>query len=331
MDLVVTMTSFNTKTIEVPEYMIEDLQKYIEMSLKIGGQPAIKMEIQENKDRKTNYVEVTDVIDHKIKHSGEWCFKLQFKDYSTEWVDDSDTNCEELISNYLLGIGIKTAHCICRVSSKMQSTRDCVSLEAQEEEIVSHVIKTGNFQRIKIHKYVSSVYKKIPKLLRKIADSTKGGSSLFFWRADRCGRNIGVFSPFLDELDKRGVGIFSVSEGIEYSKNPMAFAQGILDAQKESHALGKRIRLSYDMRRARGDTRVGRLPYGKKYQTVVLDGSIRKIVINDDVEKSIIKDIRQSREHPRILASNLNDSGILKRGKKWNAGMITRIRKNCAV
>ena len=87
--------------------------------------------------------------------------------------------------------------------------------------------------------------------------------------------------------------------------------------------------MAYKRKRARGDERVGSLPYGKRYRNILdADGKkiIRKVVENNPEEISILNTIKQAKnkELPNITANKLNRSRKFKKGKRWNASMVKR-------
>ena len=149
---------------------------------------------------------------------------------------------------------------------------------------------------------------------------------------DRLSRNIVQYLAWLEELNNRGVEIYAQSENLHYRTNKLSFIQGILDSQKEAAAIGARVKLAYNRKRARGDERVGGLPYGKRYRRILAsDGktTVRKVVENNPVEMAIISEIKasQKKEVPRLTAERLNKRRKYKKGKRWNASMVRRCQK----
>jgi DNA invertase Pin-like site-specific DNA recombinase len=326
--------SLNKVNIQVPEYMIDQLQSFMEtLELKNG---------RNFNQLKTNQFEVMKVINHKLVKN-KWVFMLQFADNSIEWVNDEDCNCEYIISNYLKSktINCNTSYIICRVSTKEQAGSTHTSLEDQESEITNFVKKITNFKRIKVIKISKSAYKSIPEELQKIGEACKKDDGIFIWRIDRLSRNIVKYLSWLEDLNNRGVNIYSTSEDISYKKNKIDFIQSILDAQKEAQILGERVKLSNKRKRERGDQAIGSLPYGKKYRHITNeDGSTkRKIVINNEVEMQIIKEINvlkadntgysskcSKKNANQLIADDLNKRRKFKRGRRWTSGMINNTK-----
>jgi hypothetical protein len=133
----------------------------------------------------------------------------------------------------------------------------------------------------------------------------------------------------MEDLNDRNVILYSHQENISYSKNKLAFLQAVLDAQKEAALLGERIKMSYRMKRERGDEKVGSLPYGKKYHRVLRPdgGTLKKIVVDNPEEIAIIDrimvcDYRFSAQ----IADELNSEGLKKRGRPWTKMSVISLR-----
>ena len=133
----------------------------------------------------------------------------------------------------------------------------------------------------------------------------------------------------MEDLNDRNVILYSHHENISYSKNKLEFLQAVLDAQKEAALLGERIKMSYRMKKERGDEKVGSLPYGKKYHRILRPdgGTLKKTVIDNPEEMVIIDrimacDYRFSAD----VADELNSEGIKKRGRPWTRMSVVRLR-----
>ena len=268
------------------------------------------------------------------KKSG-WSYLIKFKDGSQEWIPENNCNCENSINNYLHSIGINTEYLVCRVSTKKQSSCLSTSLEGQEKELIKFRNSTKP-KRTKIISINESAYKGIPRELKKIGEAALSGDTICVWRVDRLSRNIILFTNWLEDLDERGINIISYSENISYKRNKLDFLSKILQAQKESAAIGERVKMSYRRKRQRGDERVGGLPYGKRYKRKVTckpfntsRPKVRNIVVDNPVEQDIINKILFSRctYNDSEMAVVLNKRKMFKRGKKWNSRMIKRMRK----
>jgi DNA invertase Pin-like site-specific DNA recombinase len=282
----------------------------------------------ENKEE----LEVTRVSEHRISQDGVWQFKVHFKgELGGTWIDDADCDCEKLIRAYfrqleaVSGNRIRTIYCICRVSSKNQTGPQHISLEAQEQRLLHTVhrhYQQSPLLRVKMFKISSSAYHGIPTVLQRVGESADAGDAILTYRVDRLSRNIVKFLSFLEDLNDRGVQLYAQDENIWYHEKKLEFIQGILDANKESVIIGKRVKLSLESRRRRGDNVFGSVPFGYK---TYRDKDNRVLKMRDVVEQNIVR--RIERELVRGLSSqeianNLNAAGVKKRGRRWSAAMV---------
>ncbi len=311
--------------ITVPADREEEVRRYLE-SLSINDNEENEddntaEDIEEYEDR-----EVSSVTDHRIER-GIWQFLVRWKGCRTgDWIDDKDCNCERLISDYLLGKGIRTAYCFCRVSTKEQAGQNHVSLDAQEAElVVAAGAINGGVTRIKVIKISSSAYRRIPRKLLEIGEVVRMGDAILIYRVDRLSRNIIKYLAWLEDLNNRGVIIYAHSEKLRYDSNKLDFVQGILNAQRESQLIGDRVQMAIRRRRERGDDVVGSVPYGKKFERRP-DNSLK--VVDDLAAREIIREICQTRSgrNPQSIANMLNLRGVKKRGRKWTPGMVKTIK-----
>jgi len=268
---------------------------------------------------------VKSVMDHRVTSDG-WSFQISWdtgygKSVPASWVADKDTDCEFAISEYLGSKNIRTAYCFCRVSTKKQAGGTHVSLDAQSTELQNLSRKETPNHRIKICQISASAYRNIPDELVKIGEAAGSGDVIYIYRVDRLSRNIFESLSWIEDLDHRGVVVYSLSENLRYDQNKLAFTQSILDAQKESKLLSDRVNMSIKMRRDRGD-HIGRPKYGMKHFRDT-NGSIQ-VTRNPD-ELKIINFITKSSGSPSYIAKSLNSRRMYKRGKKWNKGMVKRI------
>jgi len=317
---------------KVPEDMIAEMQAYME-KLKITSSLVKKKNFEEENDFECEVndfeCEVNGVYDHQISSEGVWQFLVGWKNSRVkEWVKDQDCNCELAISRYLQEKKIRSAYLFCRVSTTDQATVVNVSLEAQELELRSATQKLQGFDRIRCYAILQSAFKNIPKVLIRIGEAALPGDGIFVWRVDRLSRNIINYLSWMEELNKRGVHIYSHQENLLYAENKLDFLQAVLDAQREAVLLGERIKLSYKLKRERGDEKVGRLPYGKKYHRILRpDGStLKKIVVDNPEEMNIIQRICKGKYiSAGDIAKQLNSEGIKKQGRKWTRMSVIRI------
>ena len=269
---------------------------------------------------------VTRIIGHKYTR-GILQFEIRWVNGEVGWTEDRDCSCEALIKKYFRehNVDIITVYCFCRVSSPNQVGPTHVSLQMQAHKL--HRVaqkKFGTRVRIKVIKLQASVYKTVPPLFTEIAHNTHAGDAILIYRADRLSRNIGNYLHLLDTLSTRGVYIYSDAENIWYGENRTGFLQLILDAEKESEKISKRVKASIRARKHRGDECLGRPEYG--YRTIREENTFRIKKLLDKKEQRIIRFINKSDDTATDIATNLNNKGRFKRGRKWTTGMIKYIR-----
>ena len=319
--------SNNTVAMNVPAHMVEQLQVFMQNINVNSSNPVmdVDMDVDMDMDDEMNKeVEVKEVISHVVIE-GKWYFELLFNDGDQTLVPDDECNCEWLISNYLEALGITTVYVFCRVSTKDQASSTSLSLEAQEQEILPLV---QGYNRVKIFKISCSAYRNMPSALVDIGDCARKGDGVFVWRVDRLSRNIFKCLEWLEELGRKEVTIYAVDDGLDYSSNKTDFIQAVLNAQKEADILGARVRLANRRKIQRGDEAIGSLPFGKKYERVLdhKGNTIRKVVVDHVEELGLQAYVRTSKLESNALATQLNNQGRLKRGRKWTKGMINNMR-----
>lgn len=314
---------------KVPEDIVSQMQAYME-KLKLTSSHKEEASYNEEEEYEGVDIEVNGVYDHRISSDGVLQFKIGWKNSRVrEWIDDSDCNCEMMIAKYLKGKSIRTAYLFCRVSTADQATSVNVSLDGQAAELRRAAEAQHVFQRIKVYSISQSAYKNIPKELCRIGEACLPDDGIFVWRVDRLSRNIVKYLSWMEDLNDRNVILYSHQENISYSKNKLEFLQAVLDAQKEAALLGERIKMSYRMKKERGDEKIGSLPYGKKYHRILRPdgGTLKKIVVDNPEEMAIIDrimacDYRFSAQ----IADELNSEGIKKRGRSWTKMSVIRLR-----
>jgi DNA invertase Pin-like site-specific DNA recombinase len=329
----------NKMTMEVPQELFSQLQEHLAMlqmtesvePTVMDGVSRAEEPVEESEKEMEQACVVKKVINHRVNsETGEFSFNILFADGSIEWVEDSKCDCELKIGEYMATGNLRTIHLFCRVSTKDQASSTSTSLEAQEAELRSSVANLEGTYRIRVHKLSESAYKRMPQRLQDIGSGAIAGDMIYVWRVDRLSRNICATLSWAEEMHSRGVHLVAYSEKLNYRDHKLAFIQGILDAQKEAELLGNRIALSYKHKRDRGDEGVGNLPFGKKYHHIMTaDGSRteRKVIIDHPAEILLIKRVKESRKCPKSLAEELNRGGIKKRGRKWSANMIKKMKK----
>lgn len=286
-----------------------------------------KVSSNENLDQDSQW-EVTRVSAHKIKGTTiRW--RVHFRGGTSEWVSDSDCNCEALIQEYLstTGTNIRTIYVICRVSSKKQAGPTHVSLKDQKvmiEKAAGSLKPDGHFNRIKTYHITSSAYKGVPKVLQDIGEVSRKGDMVMVYRVDRLSRNIVKYLSVLEEMHEKGVYIYAVEDQLWYHHRKLDFLQLVLDANKESALISRRVKRSVAYRRNRGDY-VGGVPYGWKLERDI-DGIVKKV--QNAEEQKVIKIIRKGgRFCYAKTADKLNERGLRKRGKVWTSAMVKYVIK----
>ena len=308
-----------SRKITIPaEYEAEVLKMIAEMQIK-DGKPARKIAVQKS----DNTGEVKKVLGHDVSRQGNFSFRLRFADGTSEWVNDEDTNCEWLISEYLHSKGILTTYVYCRVSSKNQVGEDHVSLPAQESELVERAQQITPHNRVKVVRVVGSAYKQVPQEFLKIAEAAKNGDVVLCYRVDRLSRNIVRFLSLLEDMDDEGVRIFSHEDNIWYAENKLDMIELILQAQKEAVMIGKRVSMSVRKRKERGDETLGQAPFG---QCLVKENDGRIVLRKCEAEIELIREVK-SLCHMTYeeVAEYLNSQGKLKRGRAWSARMVAKV------
>jgi DNA invertase Pin-like site-specific DNA recombinase len=311
-------------SITIPSDKIEAVREFLER-IRLNEE---KVEDNSDVDVCSEECEVEKILQHSSDGEGMFNFLVKFKyDPSPVWVPDNQCDCDDLIMKYFEenDLKVSTTYLLCRVSTKQQAGYFNVSLDAQEQELKRKAKLLNTNARIKTIKTCSSAYRDIPSKWSDIGDVCKSGDTIVIYRIDRLSRNIVKFMSWLEDLDERNVNIYSCAENITYREKKLDFLQGILDATKESHLLGERVKMSIAHRRARGDEGIGKLSYGKKY---VRDSSGVLKVVDDVQAMQNINTIRNMigkgiSQHNIMKFMNVN--GFLKNGKKWTVNMISYI------
>lgn len=326
----------NMVNMQVPVEMLETLQAFMaSMNMNKTTPQASSSSGDVYYEHEPDRCEVAAVVSHRVRKEDNhlYDFEVVWKSNKRkQWVADEDCNCEQLISEYLASKGIRTAYLFCRVSTKEQATSTHLSLEAQEAEL-REAAKNGGYERIRVYSISCSAYKKIPEQLAAVAEAAHAGDAIMVWRVDRLSRNIEDYMGMIKELHNKGVNLYSHNEQITYAENKMEFLQALLDAQKEAHILGQRVKLAVRRKRERGDV-VGSVAYGYMHHRVYSadrQTTVRVVRADNDAEQNVLrrihKEFKQSKSSKQI-AYGLNRSGIKKRGRKWTPSMVNKIVKH---
>jgi len=187
-------------------------------------------------------------------------------------------------------------------------------------------IDTSVYDRVKIIKISKSAYKNVPSELIDISDNVNYGDMLAVYRIDRLSRNIIKFLNELENIHNKGTDIYSVSDEMFYKDDKLEFIQRIVNAQKESQMISKRVKTSNKFKRKVLKHRIGSLPYGKKYGKNSLTG--KQEIVNNLDEIKTIKFIHKQKGYNNDIANLLNYDGNKKRGRFWSAAMVQNIKLN---
>jgi DNA invertase Pin-like site-specific DNA recombinase len=313
----------------------KSIKEYIENNLDTISEYLENMSINNNNSGKNigklENIEVKSIIDHRCTEEGIE-YLISWKGYSNEhnsWVNERDCNCFEKIVEYFHTKSEKMAFLFCRVSTKDQASSVSVSLKAQESELRKYAYEKGyDRKNIMVFKISESAYINIPKKLQQIGFFAKKGDIIMVHRVDRLSRNITKYLEWLEGLNDRGVKILSLSEKMSYSKHKLDFIQNIVNAQKESMLIGKRIKSAFKVKRERGDAFGA--PFGKK---LVREKSGKMVRVNNTEEleqlKTIRNLVRNYKGSKKTLTRHVlkNVKNLKKRGKYWSAPMINAIIK----
>jgi len=276
------------------------------------------------------YSYVVDIRDHRVRNGKvEWL--VQFRDSEREWVPDAQCNCECKIQDYLESLpnrAMTTVYMVCRVSSKSQTGPTHVSLEVQQRklfEVVGEMKFDTPVIRSRLVRISESAYKGIPEKLQEVAEYARRGDVIMVYRADRLSRNINMFLTMLDDLTERGVRVYTNEENLWYDTNPIEFMQFILNGQRESNMISRRVRAALAMKRARGD-HMGAVPFG---YSRVRDETGKQVLVVNKEEQVVLKQItgllQQGRGSYHYVVQKLQDLGSTFRGKPWTTQRVSRV------
>ena len=294
---------------------------------------AVEQKVDESKSEdESEIVEVESIEDHKANGT-DFSFHAFDKTGDGWWIVDNDpeTKCELPISKYCHRLRIRTVYCFVRVSTGNQIGPEHVSLETQKANVMKYYTENNlvdSRTRVKVIQLTGSAYRNFPTVFRNVVDVANRGDHIIVYRPDRFSRNFFDVVPILKQLLDNGVGLHSTDGTLPLSYASLShWCAHLIDATKESMAIGARVRDSIAFRRNRGD-HIGSAPYGKQlHKTMSLDGTkvISVRLINNPKEQRIIKMIRKMRDEfksAREIARTLNRRGYKKRGKRWTVGMV---------
>lgn len=270
-------------------------------------------------------------VDNKIYYHVKW------KGYKeTTWEPEHHIEHRtDLISEYndMMSINnlnfMKNGYIYCRVSSKEQSKYDKghTSLEVQEKTIKEYCQKN----EINVVKCVTEVYsaRNMGKMkgLQYLMNIASSGQTIYVYDISRFSRNIQHGLNILDDLSKKNVSIFSVTEKIDWTNSHAKhqFRLLLCSSTYESEKLSFKVKQSVSYRRSKGHY-IGGAPFG--YKTEFDDKRIRQLKENKD-EMKIIDNITkkfctESKNYTEIEKELVKEK-ITFRGRKPTISGIKRI------
>lgn len=312
----------------------------------------------EDDDVESEEYSIEKVVSHSVdEKTGEFWFTLRTKNGYEIQSKDSDCNCESAIRKYFTKkqVNVQTFYAICRVSTTRQGmragarkyrepvpipTNSSITMKVQEVYLKRYAQTHYPNHRCKVLRVNASVYKSIPKQLREIFDVAQKDDVVAVYCIDRLSRNIVEMMSVIHSLDQRGVKIFALKEaggqGLYYNKkNRTAFLTPLWNAQAESMKISDRVRNAAEWRKKRGDEAFT-VRFGERFQeepiTVEVGGkermkTYRLRVVQNEEEVKLIQRIRKMKKNGscKEVAMILNNEGIKKRGRAWNAKMVAGI------
>jgi len=270
-------------------------------------------------------------VDNKIYYHVKWKGHKQ-----TTWEpEDHIEHRADLISDHndMMSINnlnlTKNGYIYCRVSSKEQAKYDKghTSLAVQEKSIRDYCDKN----EINVIKCVTEVYsaRNMGKMkgLQYLLNIASRGQKIYVYDISRFSRNIHHGLNILEELSKKTISVFSVTEEIDWTNSHAKhqFRLLLCSSTYESERLSFKVKQSIIYRRNQGHY-IGRAPFG--YKTEFNDTRIRQLVENKD-EMKIIDNItkkfyNESKNYKEIKKELVNEK-VFFRGKEPTINGIKRI------
>lgn len=199
------------------------------------------------------------------------------------------------------------------VTTLRAHVRDVVRTAAIEGKTIRHIW----FEQ----RSASKAYVKREEFDHAIAAILDGLSrTLYIWKTDRISRRgMGHVGHLLDEFDKRGARLVSVTEGLDSSKGSrMVFAILSERARDEAKDIALRVKTGGDAHKAEGRYPGGGVPYGLRR----VDGKLVRVPTEYPTARRIADYLLKSKT-PAWIAATLNAEGKRTRlGKLWTAQAI---------
>jgi DNA invertase Pin-like site-specific DNA recombinase len=210
------------------------------------------------------------------------------------------------------------------------------SLDSQKEILFKYCIEHNyNIKSIKYDDGISA--RDVSKLngLQELISEIKTGETLLFIDLSRFSRDSIGGIKILEDLNARGVRIYSVLDGMNYDtpSSRHCVRSAISGAQLESDLKSLKIRTSIQNIKSKGGFVGSQAPFGQK---IIQEGHLRKLVSNSN-EKQIIKMIGNMlanykkndtiKKMSTEIAKHLNSNKLTYRGKSFTSDNVNYIIK----
>ncbi len=217
-----------------------------------------------------------------------------------------------------------------RVSTEEQS-REGVSLEMQQSKIRAYA-ELNDLELVEIIEDAGISGKSIkarPGIQKVIGlGKAKQIDAVIIYKLDRLARNTVETLEIAETLDKKGVGLHSITEKLD-TKSPLGrffFTMLAALAEMERQVIAERTKDALSQKKSRGEKLGGQAPYG--YREV--DGKLEE----DPVEQRIIarvNELRAAGYSYRKIADTLTTEGIqTRKGTPFRETQIIRMLKAVA-
>lgn len=226
---------------------------------------------------------------------------------------------------------VKRCAVYARKSLEDQSEKDFNSIDAQREAGEAYIqSQKANGWTLLEKRYDDYGYSggnvNRPALQELLRDCEAGlVDVVVIYKIDRLSRSLTDFAELSRRFDKWGVSFVAVTQEINTATSAGRMMLNILMtfAQYEREVIAERIRDKFAASRRRGIWMGGCVPFGYRVED-------RRLVVVPDEADTVRRVFRRYSEiqSPKQVALELNDAGILRRGKKWTmAQIITMLRR----
>ena len=213
-----------------------------------------------------------------------------------------------------------------RVSSREQALKG-YSTDEQKTRCKEYIRNLGlKYHRLYIDNGYSGKTLMRPAMQRLLDDIiAEKISHVVIWKLDRLSRNLTDTLLLIEELDKAGIGVISVTQAIDTTTTIGKVVISVLSgfSQIELENLSDRVRMGVRARFKEGKWKGGTTPYGYKY-----DLESEMLVIDND-EAKVVKLIFEKYlefESLKGVAKFLNEKSIpTRKSRKWQATTIVNI------